>query len=249
MAGTSTPSGKTAPPDSALSTSTLNAAKKVWATAFVRGALFLVIGLLMFFWPGIAVSLTKWLLIVLFALQAVLFGVEGARQRKDDTDAQLWRYALAAVAVAAVIALLVWPSSTIKVVLKLVAVWALISGLLGVVAALRRFRARKPAWDWELTTSLLWVIFGLMVLLKSLDNLAVVTAALSVYLTITGVVLLVAAWSLRVFKKDLAAAASGPSPGTGGAGDPGVGAANAIAASAPTAPLPTVTPPGPAPRT
>jgi uncharacterized membrane protein HdeD (DUF308 family) len=240
MAGTSTPPGKSPQPDTALSTSTLNAAKKVWATAFVRGALFLVIGLVMFFWPGIAVTLTRWLLIVLFTLQAVLFGVEGARQRKEDTDAQLWRYALAAVAVAVMIALLVWPGSTIKVVLKLVAVWALISGVLGVIAALRRFRARKPAWDWELTTSLLWVIFGLMVLVKSLDNTAVVTAALSVYLTITGVVLLVAAWSLRVYKKDAAAAAA--------VGTVGSDAPLTVSPTAPTAPLPLVRPGGAEPR-
>ena len=65
-----------APSSTALSTSTLHVARKFWATGFVRGALFLVIGLLMFFVPDIALNLVKWLLIVLFALQAVLLAVE-----------------------------------------------------------------------------------------------------------------------------------------------------------------------------
>lgn len=240
------PAATPAPSSTALSSSTLNAAKKFWATAFVRGALFLIIGLLMFFWPSTAFNLTKWLLIVLFAMQAILFAVEGSRQNKDDTDGQLWRYALAVVAVAVAVALLVWPSSTIRVVLKLVAVWALISGVLGVLAALRRFRARKPAWDWELTTSLLWVIFGVMVLVKSLDDPVAVTAALSVYLTVTGVVLLVAAWSLKVYKKDQAGAASGSGAS---AADPPAGQGDPVVShSAPTAPIPAVKPSTSAPQ-
>jgi uncharacterized membrane protein HdeD (DUF308 family) len=185
-----------------LSTTTFTAARRIWATSFVRGALFLLTGLLMFFWPRTAVDVVKWLLIILFALQAILFVVEALRQSKEDSNGQLWRYALAVVAIAVAIALLAWPSTTFRVVFKVVAVWALISGVLGVVSALRGYQARKPAWDWEITTSLLWVIFGIMALLKSLSSLVAVVAAVSVYLTITGTVLLVAAWSLRVSKKD-----------------------------------------------
>jgi uncharacterized membrane protein HdeD (DUF308 family) len=185
-----------------LSSTTFTAARRIWATAFVRGALFLITGLVMFFWPRNAVDVVKWLLVILFALQALLFLVEAVRQSEDDKAGKLWRYALAVVAVAVAIALLVWPSTTFRVVFKLVAIWALVSGLLGIVSALRRYQARKPAWDWELTTSLLWLIFGIMALFKSLDSLIAVVAALSVYLTITGMVLLVGAWSLRVYKKD-----------------------------------------------
>ena len=267
MAGQPTPASapKTSASTSALTSTTLNVARRVWATAFVRGGLFLIIGLLMFLMPDIAFGLTKWLLIILFVLQALLFAIEGARQSKDDTDGQLWRYALAVVAIAVAVGLLAWPGSTIKIVFRLVAVWALISGVLGVVAALRRYRARKPAWDWELTISLLWVVFGVMVLVKPLDDPGAVTAALSVYLTITGVVLLVSAWSLRVYKKDLGKApdgsvlvsddAPGPGPGAGAAGSvAGVGASasapaeltdpesGAVSPTAPTAPLPAVRP-------
>jgi uncharacterized membrane protein HdeD (DUF308 family) len=234
-----------APSSTTLSTSTLHAARKLWATGFVRGALFLVIGLLMFFVPDIAFNLVKWLLIVLFALQALLFAVEAGRQSSDDRVAAIWRYALAVVAIGVAVALLVWPSVTINATLRLVALWALISGVLGIVSAIRRFRDRRPAWDWELTTAVLWLLFGIMVLSKPLEDAVAVTAALSVYLTLTGAVLLIAAWSLRVYKRD--AAATGV--GTPSAGSPQSGAVDPVGAhSAPTAPIPEVDPTGTSPH-
>jgi hypothetical protein len=114
----------------------------------------------------------------------------------------------------------------------------LISGVLGIVSAIRRFRDRKPAWDWELTTAVLWLLFGIMVLSKPLDDPVAVTAALSVYLTLTGAVLLIAAWSLKVSKRDADAGAVG----TPSAGPTPSGVDPVVAHSAPTAPIPTVDP-------
>ena len=158
----------------------------------------------------------------------------------------MWRYALVGVAIGVAIALLVWPSVTIKASLRLVAVWALISG--GAAAGATKdhlgdspLTRRKPAWDWELTTAVLWLLFGIMVLSKPLDDAIAVTAALSVYLTLTGAVLLIAAWSLKVDKLETAATADGaasPGPPPLGAPDP------AGSHSAPTAPIPQSVRPG-----
>jgi uncharacterized membrane protein HdeD (DUF308 family) len=183
----------------------------VWATTVVRGALFLVVGLVMALWPDVAFGLITWLLVILLAAHAAVLTIEGTHRLGDDDNAgAIIRYALGAVALVAVIALLVWPHSTIKVVLGLVAIWALISGAIGAVGAVRGRGQGRPAWDWDLAVALLSVVFGLMVLVKASDNLEVVTAGLSVFLTVSGIVLLVSAWSVETRRK--AAPATSPAP-------------------------------------
>jgi uncharacterized membrane protein HdeD (DUF308 family) len=185
-----------------LSTSTYRMARRILATDLVRGALFLVVGLVMFLWPTSAFGLIKWLMVVLLALQGVLLIVEGANRLGEDAVAgAIIRFVLALVAVVAVLALLIWPGASIKAVLNLIAVWALLSGLIQGYSAFRRHQQEKPGWDWEIAIALLWVLFGAMVLIKPLDNLVAVTIGLSVYLTVTGVVLLVASWSLATRRK------------------------------------------------
>ena len=195
----------TNPTPSTLTASTYHTARKVWTTAFFRGAVFLVVGLIMFFSPHAGTNLVRWLLVVLFAAQAVLLAVEAIRLSSADRGGVSWRALLAAVAAAAAVALIVWPHETLGIALRLVAVWALISGVVGLVSALRALRARHPRWDWELTTAVLWLLFGVLGLAKRLDDETVVAAALSVYLTVSGAVLLVAGLQLRIVRKDAAA--------------------------------------------
>ena len=177
-------------------------AKRIWAASAVRGVLFLLVGLLMALWPDLALGLIKWLLVILLAGHAAVLAIEGTQRLGDDDNAgAVIRYALGAVAVVAAIALLVWPGSTIKVVLTLVAIWALVSGALGTAAAVRGRGQGKPSWDWELVIALLSMVFGLVVLVNPLDTLAAVTAGLSVFLTVSGIVLLVAALSVATARK------------------------------------------------
>lgn len=236
-------------PSQDLSTSTYRMARRVWATTLIRGALFLVVGLVMFLWPGVAVSLITWLLVILMVIQIGLLAVEGTQRLGDDeTAGAIVRYALAVVALAIVIALLVWPTATIKVVLILVGIWALISGAISAVGAVRNSQARKPAWDWEFAVACLWIVFGLMVIIKPLNDVGAVVAGLSVYLTVTGVVLLVAAWSVTVHRKDAAAAraagaaagGSGPAGASGPSGPGQVTGAGHGLGDLPTAPTPVV---------
>src|SRR6478752_4446145 len=49
----------TAPPSADLSASTYRMARRVWATTVVRGALFLIVGMIMALWPHVAIGLIK----------------------------------------------------------------------------------------------------------------------------------------------------------------------------------------------
>lgn len=189
-----------------LSAQSFEVAKRVWATALVRGVLFLVVGLVMYFWPSVGNSLVQWLLVALFALQAVILFIEAARMRPADADGSNWRYVLGGIAAAVAIATAIWPESTFTIVLRLVAIWALVAGVVGVVSAIRGARAGRPQWDMGLTVGLMWTLFGIMVLVKPLDDIHTVTVALSVFLSFSGLLLTVSGFAL--LKQDKAAQTS-----------------------------------------
>ncbi|GIJ00065.1 uncharacterized membrane protein HdeD (DUF308 family) [Sediminihabitans luteus] len=191
--------------DELLSTHTFEVAKKVWATALVRGVLFLVVGLVIFLWPDLGNTLLQWLFFVVFALQAVVLIVEWQRTKEKDANGATIRLVLGIIAAVAGVAVLVWPESTFTAILRIVAIWAIVAGVVNLVSGVRAFRARRPAWDWELTTALLWLFFGILVLVKPLEDLQLVITALAVFLIFTGIVLTVAGWALHVSAKDAAA--------------------------------------------
>ncbi|WP_029251866.1 HdeD family acid-resistance protein [Paraoerskovia marina] len=191
-----------------LSAHSFDVARRVWATALVRGVLFLVVGLVMYFWPSVGNSLVQWLLVALFALQAVILFIEAARMRPSDTDGSNWRYVLGGVAAAVALATAIWPESTFTIVLRLVAIWALVAGVIGVVSAARGARAGRPQWDMELTVGLMWSLFGIMVLVKPLDDIQTVTLALSVFLSFSGLLLTVSGFALARQSKSAPAAAT-----------------------------------------
>jgi hypothetical protein len=188
--------------DATLTVTTFQAARRIWATSLVRGALFLVVGVVMFLWDDVALDLLAWLLAAVLVIQAVILLVEAQRLRSAEKSGQTWRAVLAVVAVVAAIVVLVWPHRSVTIVLRVIAVWALVAGIIDLAQSWRAYRDRRSQWSWELTTALLWIVFGGLVLVKPLDDLAVVTAVLSVYLVVTGIVLLVSGFALRVEAKD-----------------------------------------------
>ncbi|ROS79050.1 HdeD family acid-resistance protein [Cellulomonas sp. PhB143] len=210
-----------------LTQTTIGVARRVWATALVRGVLFLVLGLVMYLWPDVGGSILTWLIAILFALQAIILFVEAGRLRGTDADGAKWRTALGALAAAAAVAVLLWTEDTFTLILRAVAIWALVAGVMGVISAVRGFRARRPNWDWELTSAVFWVLFGVLVLVKPLDDVGTVITAMSVFLIFTGVVLTVGGYSLQVSAKDAR---------TGAAGAPAAPASAAAPAPAPAQP-------------
>jgi uncharacterized membrane protein HdeD (DUF308 family) len=195
--------------ETSLTTTTFQAARKFWRTSLARGALFLVVGVVMFLWNDAALDVLAWLLAGVLVLQAGILFIETQRMKGAGQDGTTWRLILAVIAVAAAIAVLVWPNRSVTIVLRIVAVWALVAGGINLARALGAYRARTPSWSWEFAIALLWIVFGGLVLVKPLDDVNAVAAVLSVYLVVTGVVLLVSGFALSVAAKDDKAAAAG----------------------------------------
>jgi uncharacterized membrane protein HdeD (DUF308 family) len=106
-----------------------------WALA-LRGVVAIVFGVLAFIWPG----LTLTVLILLFGAYMLVDGIFAivAAVRAERHDARWWLLVAEGVlgVLAGIIAFL-WPGLTALALLYLVAAWAIVTGILEIVGAIR----------------------------------------------------------------------------------------------------------------
>jgi uncharacterized membrane protein HdeD (DUF308 family) len=195
--------------EESLTGRTTKIARRIWGLAYLRGALFLLIGVVLFVEPDRGIQWLTWLVAAMAALQGVLFLIEAARERRNG-EGGVWRWFVGGLGVAVGLLLAFWPSASVTFVLRLVGLWALVAGLIGLVGALRARRTREPGWDWELATAALWLVFGVLVLVSPVTGLQTITVLVGLYLVVTGVVILVAAFAQSTAAKDAKAALAGP---------------------------------------
>lgn len=117
-----------------------------WWTFILRGVLAIAFGILAFFAPGLGIAV----LVGLFAAWALIDGatsiVAGIRTRGRDTS--WWLEILEGIAgIAAGLLTLIFPTFAAEVLVLIIAAWAIITGILEIVAAIRlREQIRGEVW-------------------------------------------------------------------------------------------------------
>jgi uncharacterized membrane protein HdeD (DUF308 family) len=161
---------------------------------FIRGIFGLMFGILAITWPG----LTILALVTIFACYALLDGIAtvwaglvsihtGQRQRTTVVRGLL--------GIAAGVFTLLWPGVTTKVLLLAVAAWAIVTGALDIVAAIR---LRKIADEWMLVLSgALSVALGVVLFTSPAIGLIGIASALGVYSVVSGIMLIGLALRVR----------------------------------------------------
>jgi uncharacterized membrane protein HdeD (DUF308 family) len=161
----------------------------------VRGVLGVVIGLLAMLWPGVTIAV----LVVIFGVYALIDGLSNLFHglRPSRTHGPSWAMALQGfVGIAAGVVAFVWPGITAFAVVMLIGAWALVTGVLELIAAIR-FR-REVRGEWLLALSgLLSIAFGVLVFLFPAAGAVGIAWILGAYAAAAGVVLIVLGMRLR----------------------------------------------------
>jgi len=164
-----------------------------WALA-LRGVFAILLGLAAFVLPGVTLAV----FVALFGAYAIVDGVlaiiagVGAAERHE----RWWSPVLKGLAgiVAGVLAF-VWPALTTLALLYLIAAWAIVTGVLEIVAAVHLHRAHG---EWLLVLNgILSVLFGLFVIVWPGAGVLTLLWMIGVYAIVFGVVLLVLAFRLH----------------------------------------------------
>jgi len=164
-----------------------------WALA-LRGVCAILLGLAAFVLPGVTLAV----LVALFGAYAIVDGVLAilAGVRAAERHERWWSPVLKGLAgIVAGALTFVWPALTALALLYLIAGWAIVTGVLEIVAAVHLHRAHG---EWLLILNgVLSVLFGLFAIVWPGAGVLTLLWMIGVYAIVFGAVLLVLAFRLR----------------------------------------------------
>jgi uncharacterized membrane protein HdeD (DUF308 family) len=178
---------------------------RTWWILAVRGLVAVVFGLLALIWPEITV-LTLVLVFGAYALVDGLFALVAAvRGRQLAGGGRGWLVLEGLLGVGAGIVALVWPDITALALLWVIAFWAVLTGVLEIVAAVRLRRLLDNEWL-LVVAGFLSIVFGLILMIWPREGAVGLVWLIGIYAIAFGIVLLGLAFRLRGLGRRLKAA-------------------------------------------
>jgi uncharacterized membrane protein HdeD (DUF308 family) len=175
-----------------------------WWVIALRGLAAVLFGILAFVWPGMTLAV----LVLLFGAYALVDGILGILAAFRGDTQHRWALALeGVVSVLAGLAAFAWPGLTALVLLYIIAFWAIATGVLEIVAAVRLRRALSNEVG-LIIGGVLSVLFGIVLLVAPGAGALAVVFLIGAYAIVFGLALLGVAWRLREHHRRLAGGAS-----------------------------------------
>jgi uncharacterized membrane protein HdeD (DUF308 family) len=164
-----------------------------WWVVALRGVAAIVFGILAFAWPGLTLAV----LVLLFGVYAILDGLLALYAAARSGGKDLWARLLEGVVgiVAGLIAFFM-PGLTALALLFVIAAWAILTGAMEVIAAVRLRQVIQNEWA-LIFAGVLSVLFGLLLIVQPGAGVLAVVWLVGLYAIIFGVALLALAWRLR----------------------------------------------------
>ena len=193
------------PTDPRIAAMSAKLAQNWWAIA-TRGVCGIIFGLIALFLPG-ATMLTLVLFFSAYMLVDGIFGIVAAVRAASHH--QRWGLLVleGVLNIAVGVIAFIWPGLTAVTFVLLIAAWAIVTGVLEIVAALR-LHPEYGRW-WLILSGAASVIFGVLLVVAPLAGVIVVTWWIGAFALIFGIMLLVLAFRLRA-RKDMGTPVAGP---------------------------------------
>jgi uncharacterized membrane protein HdeD (DUF308 family) len=170
-------------------------ARRWWALA-LRGVIAVLFGLLTFFIPGV----TLISLVLLFGFYAILDGIFDIVSAMKAPGHHWPLLVEGIVGIVAGIVTFMWPGITTMVLLYLIAFWAILTGVLEIVAGIR---LREVIAN-EMLLILMGVIstlFGILIIIFPGAGALAIIIWIGAYAVVFGIILIVLAFRLRSFRQ------------------------------------------------
>lgn len=169
--------------------------RRFWWLPVLRGAVLLVLGLLMLFHPLDSLTAIVWIVGIFTVADGVL-SISSAFLDKRDTGIG-WPLVGGLLTIGIGIILLAWPQATVAVVFYLVAFWVILLGVIGIISSIVSHKHDNPTWFFPLTFGLISLAVGLLLVTNPQTSLTVVMVLVGLFALVAGVVLVVGGFAAR----------------------------------------------------
>ncbi len=167
-----------------------------WWTLALRGLAAVIFGVLAFFWPGLTLAVLIWLWGLFVLVDGVMAVIAGGR-------GHWWALLLfGLLAIAAGLIALFQPGLTALALLFVIAAWALVRGVLEIVAAVRLRRELNNEWL-LVASGLLSVLLGVLLVMFPAAGVLSLVWLIGAYAIVVGILMLALAFRLRGVQRRL----------------------------------------------
>src|SRR5439155_14286490 len=166
-----------------------------WWVVALRGVAAILFGILAFIWPGLTVAALV-LLFGAYALVDGVFAIVGAFQHRHEHD-RWWVLLLEGIAgIIAGVLTFIYPGVTALVLLYFIAAWAIVTGIIEIVAAIR-LRKEIHGEFWLALSGIFSLLFGVLIVLFPGAGALTVVWLIAAYAILFGITMLALAFRLR----------------------------------------------------
>jgi uncharacterized membrane protein HdeD (DUF308 family) len=173
----------------------LNALARNWWLVLLRGLCSVAFGVLAFAWPGITL-VTLVLLYGGFALADGILAIAAAIMGGRPTP-RWWLAVMGLLGIAAGVVTLLWPGVTALVLLMFIAFWAITTGVMQIIGAIK-LRKEIDNELFLILGGILSVVFGIVMLAQPGAGALALVLVIGGYAIVYGVLLI--AFSLRLHR-------------------------------------------------
>ena len=165
-----------------------------WWALVLRGIAGVIFGVLTFINPGMTLAV----LIVLFGAYAIVDGVFNLVAAVSGRTGQPWWHLVleGIVSIAAGVIAFAWPGLTALALLWVIAGWAIITGVLEIVAAIRLRKHIDNEW-WLVLSGVASVVFGGLLIVAPVAGALAVTLWIGAYAVVFGALMIALGLRLR----------------------------------------------------
>jgi uncharacterized membrane protein HdeD (DUF308 family) len=166
-----------------------------WWALLLRGVVAVLFGILTFIWPGLTLAVLV-LLFGAYVLVDGLFAIVAAI--KSPAGNERWLLLLLEGIVGVIIGVLTffWPAMTAFALLYFIALWAIITGVLEIGAAIRLRKSISNEWL-LIISGFLSILFGLALIIVPVAGALAVVWLIGAYAIVFGVLLMALSFRLR----------------------------------------------------
>ena len=170
-------------------------AKRIWIFAVIRGVLAIIFGLIALISPiGTAIALA--IVVGIYAIVEGIIAIVEAIRHRGSTSMGL-RIVLGAVSILFGILVLVWPGMSLAILAILVGIWAIVIGIVQIMAAVGHRTVPNSGWIWGVIGGALAILFGILVLIRPGTGVVTIIWIIGIWAIVWGIIIIVLGVQLR----------------------------------------------------